>query len=58
MAKDAYAYTQQEGRIPDEVGSGEYENPADGSAAIIGGADGPTEILVTSQPAIADTQEP
>ena len=58
MAKDAYAYTQQEGRIPDEDGSVENEAPADASVGIIGGADGPTEILVTSQPAPADTKEP
>lgn len=58
MAGEAFADAKEEGRIPDEVGSGEYENPADGSVAIIGGADAPTEILVASQPASADTQEP
>lgn len=57
MAKDAYAYTQEEGRIADEAGSAEDKDPADTSVAIIGGADAPTEILVASQSA-ADTQEP
>lgn len=58
MAGEAFADAKEEGRIPDEVGSGEYENPADASTAIIGGADGPTSILVDGQSASADTQEP
>ncbi|BAL01804.1 hypothetical protein OBV_46050 [Oscillibacter valericigenes Sjm18-20] len=55
----AYEYAQTEGRISGGIESAEYEDPAaDTSIAIIGGADGPTEIYVASQTSSADTQEP
>lgn len=57
-AYKAYEDAQAEGRIPGDIGSAEYEDPSTNtSAAMIGGADGPTEIFVT-QPGSADVQEP
>lgn len=57
-AYKAYEDAQAEGRIPGDIGSAEYEDPsANTSAAIIGGADGPTEIFV-AKPESTDVQEP
>jgi ABC-2 type transport system permease protein len=59
LTGEAYTYAQAEGRIPDDVGSVEFEDPtSDVSASIIGGAASPTGIYVASQASPADTQEP
>lgn len=58
MAKDTYAYDGTAELIPNEYAGPEHEDSVDASVGIIGGADGPTAIIVADQPAAADTQEP